>query len=591
MKIPITVRAFVVLACFAAGAARAGEIKITYPSEGDHLPTVQKTFIFGNITPSTAPFYINDTRISVHKNGGFIAYLPVSEGDFAFNCKLLDGVPVEYTRRVKIRRTPALRSSSTLRVELVSPSEDVALSPGDFLNVQAEGTPGKTAVFSAHGLFRDAEMNELPAGSGRYYGVYRIKDSDDAGNAALSVRFKTGLFASAAHSTAKARVSVQRSPVIVETSTDTVILRNGVSSGYLMFLPKGVRLLSDGRAGKMRRIRLSPSETAWVDDSRVSVSTTAGFLPLNETGTIRIARTPSGVTASIYTYYPAPYIAEVGENSLRLTLYYVNEHTNWVVYDSSDTFIRQARVSQIGENTVAVDFEFTPGSELWGYDVYPGPRSMNVDFKKRPSVPGTWPKPLAGLRAVVDPGHSPRFSPPYDGAIGPMGSLEFQVNMETAYKLRDELTNLGATVFMTRTGDETVSLADRPKLAKSFNGDIFISLHNDAIPDGEDPFAQPKGFTIFYYHRHSLELGRAVHRSYVRNIPLPDRGLRFGDYAVTRMTSMPAILVESAYMIMPEQEELLNTPAFQQKLADTVTGGVLDLFKVQPPHGAKKRKK
>jgi len=561
-----------------------------YPAEGDQLPTLQKTFLFGNVKPSTAPFYINGSRIDVYRNGAFIAYLPVKEGNFAFKCELLDGATVSYTRNIRIRPTP-VRSTSTLRMELVYPSEDLALAPGDTLNVLADGTPGKNAVFSVKGLAHEVQMAEMPAGSGRYYGVYRIKDEDEARNAELSVKFKTGLFASTARSTAKVRVSVQRRPVVVETSTDTVILRNGVDSGYLMFLPKGVRLLSDGREGRTRRVKLSRSETAWVDDSKVAVSTTAGFLPLNETGTIRIFRTPSGVTASVYTYYPAPYIAEARENSLRLTLYYVNEHTNWVVYDSSDTFIRQARVTQIGENTVAVDFEFQPGSELWGYDVYPGTRSMNVDFRKRPSVSGVWPRPLAGLRAVVDAGHSPRTSPPYDGAIGPMGSFEFQVNIETAYKLRDELTALGATVYMTRNGEETVGLTDRPKLAKAFNGDIFISLHNDAIPDGEDPFANPKGFTIFYYHRHSMELARAVHRSYVRNIPLPDRGLRYGDYAVVRQTSMPAILVESAYMIMPEQEEMLNSPVFQRRLAETVASGVLDLFgvKARKEDGKKKR--
>ena len=583
--------AFILLACLASGGARAGEIKITYPSEGDSLPTVRQTFIFGNITPSTAPFYINGARINVYKNGGFIAYLPVTEGDFAFNCELLDGATVTYTRRVKIKQSPTVRSTSTLRLELVSPSEDLALSPGDFLTVQAEGTPGKTAIFSVKGMVSEVSMSELPDGSGRYSGVYRIKDSDETRNSDLSVKFKTGLFASTARSTAKIRVSVMDKMSVVETSTDTVILRNGVNGGFMMFLPKGVRLLSDGRSGKVRRIRLSPSETCWVDESKIMVSTTAAFLPLNETGTIRLNRTDAGASASVYLGYPAPYLVEERENSLRLTLYYVSQHTNWIVYDSSDAFIRQARVSQIGENTVAVDFEFTPGSELWGYDVYPGTRSMNVDFKKRPSVAGAWPGPLAGLRVVVDAGHSLKPTPPYDGAIGPMGTLESQVNIQTAYQLRDAFSSLGATVYMTRTGEEIVQLTDRPKLAKSFNGDIFISLHNDAIPDGEDPFAQPRGFTIFQYHRHSLELAGAVHRSYVKNIPLPDRGLRFGDYAVARLTSMPAILVESAYMILPEQEDLLNTPDFQKKLADAVTAGVLDLFKVPPPYEIKKRDK
>ena len=571
-----------VLTCLAAGVVRAGEIKVMYPSEGDLLPSVENTFILGNITPSTAPFYINGTRINVYRNGGFIAYLPVSKGDFVFKCELLNGSTVTYSRKVKIRQSPQPRiPSGSPRLELVSPSADLDLVPGDYVNVLAAGTPGRTAAFTIKKLAKDIEMKELPPGSGRYFGVYRVKDSDEADGAELSVKFKAGLFASGAYAASRSRIRILRKPVIIETSTDTVALRNGIDSGYMMFLPKGVKLVSDGRVGNNRRVRLSSSETGWVDDSKVAVSTDTAFAPQNETGSIRLKKTDTGTTASIYMPYPAAYTAEERENSLRLTLYYTKQHTNSIIYDSSDTLIKQVRFSQLAENTAVVDFEFAQGAELGGYDVYPGTRALNVDLKRMPSVPGTWPKPLAGLRVVLDPGHSPKLVPPYDGAVGPMGTFEYQVNRVTADKLNDALVNLGATVFMTRRGDESVQLADRPQIAKDYNGDIYISLHNNAIGDGEDPFSQPRGFSVYHYHRHSYGLALAIHRSYVREIPLPDEGLRFGDYAVARMTSMPAVLVESAYMIMPEQEEMLNTPAFQTKLAETIAAGVLDFFKVQ----------
>ena len=141
---------------------------------------------------------------------------------------------------------------------------------------------------------------------------------------------------------------------------------------------------------------------------------------------------------------------------------------------------------------------------------------------------------------------------------------------------------------MTRNGDENVPLPDRPKMAKDLGGDIFISVHNNAIGDGEDPFAQPRGFQVYYYHRHSRELAAAVHRAYLKNIPLPDEGLRYGDYLVARLTWMPAVLVESAYMIFPDQEEMLNSPVFQEKLALALGDGVLDFFKV-PKQSQKER--
>ena len=53
---------------------------------------------------------------------------------------------------------------------------------------------------------------------------------------------------------------------------------------------------------------------------------------------------------------------------------------------------------------------------------------------------------------------------------------------------------------------------------------------------------------------------------------------RYGDYLVVRNTWMPAALIESAYMILPRQEELVNDPAFQEKLAGAAAEGILEYF-------------
>ena len=158
--------------------------------------------------------------------------------------------------------------------------------------------------------------------------------------------------------------------------------------------------------------------------------------------------------------------------------------------------------------------------------------------------------------------------------------FELQRYGEVHVHLEGRLLALGAQVLMTRNGEENVDLADRPKIAKDLGGDLFLSIHNNAIGDGEDPFALPRGFSIYHYQRHSRALAAALHRSYLRNIQLPDEGLRYGDYLVARMTWMPAALIENAYMILPRQEELLNTPAFQEELAGAISEGALEFFNV-----------
>ena len=48
---------------------------------------------------------------------------------------------------------------------------------------------------------------------------------------------------------------------------------------------------------------------------------------------------------------------------------------------------------------------------------------------------------------------------------------------------------------------------------------------------------------------------------------------------------MPAMLVETAYISNPEEEQQLGTPAFQRTLATAILGGIDAYFTRQPPPG------
>jgi hypothetical protein len=92
------------------GRLSAGQINFVNPLEGAQLPAVQKAAVLGNVVPATATLTINGEKITVNSNGAFIAYLPVSGGDFAFNARLSDGTTAQ--RRIKVgaaqeRRPPA----------------------------------------------------------------------------------------------------------------------------------------------------------------------------------------------------------------------------------------------------------------------------------------------------------------------------------------------------------------------------------------------------------------------------------------------------------------------------------------------------
>ncbi|MEA3306589.1 MAG: N-acetylmuramoyl-L-alanine amidase [Elusimicrobiota bacterium] len=590
----VSIRIFIFIFGLACINLSAGDIKITYPYEGLSIPPVKNTFVFGNINPSTGTLHINGQKIEVYKNGGFIAFLPVSVGEFAFNCELFDGFSTNYfSRSIEVRESKMAKlSTSTLHLEIISPSANMRLRAGDWITVNALATPFKEASFSIKGLTKDGQMLELPEGSGKYYGSYYIKVNDEAENEEVMVTIRGGKVKGKMRLYSEGKITIDNGLNVVEVSTDTAVLKNGIRGGYMMFPPMGVKMTVDGKIDSMYRIRLSDSDSAWIHKSKISLSPKNSRPPDTETSNIKIFKTDKGSMAKIAIWDKVPYMVTEAEKSLTLRLYYTKLHSNWVVYDSLDTFTKNVNFKQAGTNVAEINFEFN--RKIWGYDIHYSERNeLIIEFKEPPSISRKWPKPLKGLNIVLDPGHSAKREPPYDGAIGPMGIFEYEANLWLAERLKEDFEKLGANIIMTRIGDEDVPLRERPKIAKKSGGDIFISVHYNAIGDGANPFARPRGHSLYYYHRHSSEFARAVHKLYNKNIELPDEGARFGDYHVLRQTYMPAILLESAYMIYPEQEEMSASPAFRKKLSATIVKGTLNFLEVgkKPKRKYRKRRK
>ena len=83
------------------------------------------------------------------------------------------------------------------------------------------------------------------------------------------------------------------------------------------------------------------------------------------------------------------------------------------------------------------------------------------------------------LRVVIDPGHGGE-----DGGAQGNGISEKDMNLLISKVMYDEFIRLGIPVYMTRTGDETLSPSERVKRAKAkFGTDsdiILISNHINA---------------------------------------------------------------------------------------------------------------
>jgi len=181
---------------------------------------------------------------------------------------------------------------------------------------------------------------------------------------------------------------------------------------------------------------------------------------------------------------------------------------------------------------------------------------------------------LEGVTVVLDPGHGG--SDP--GAESPGGFWEKDIDLQIALRCAERLRAQGAEVHLTRTSDVTVGVYDRPAIANVHGADIFISLHNNALNYGTK-----NGTETYYYPNHdrSPYLAQCLHESIVATLGRPDRGVRYGNYAVLREARMPAALMEILYLSSPEEERLLLNPRIHDRIAEAVVSGIVRFLGVR----------
>jgi N-acetylmuramoyl-L-alanine amidase len=150
---------------------------------------------------------------------------------------------------------------------------------------------------------------------------------------------------------------------------------------------------------------------------------------------------------------------------------------------------------------------------------------------------------------------------------------EKDANLLISKKLREALQKRGADVVLTRSGSEHLPLYDRPIVAKLEDADLFISVHNNALPDGVNPW-ESHGVSTYYYHPFSKDLSEYVQSSMLNNLDMENFGHFRANFAVIRPTQYPAILVECAFMMIPDHEAALKTGAFQTRVAEAIAEGV-----------------
>ncbi len=336
-----------------------------------------------------------------------------------------------------------------------------------------------------------------------------------------------------------------------------VIATVGIGGPYHYLWPNGTELTLTGERGTRYRVRLSSTMTAWTPKGDVRLLP-AGTPPAHTSvGTIRMQPNAQSVDIHFAVSRKLPFHVDETEKSLTIDIYGATSDVNFMQYGGIDPLIARGEWSEPQDSVFRFRVDLT--KPVWGYSVTWADNGDLVFRVRRPPAIDME-HPLRGLLIAVDPGHPPA------GAIGPTRLTEASANLANALALKPLLEAAGARVLMLRTDNTAVPLNSRPLRAQQENADILVSMHNNAFPDGVNPF-ENNGTSVYYYQPHSVDLARDLQAELLREFSLRNLGIGRADLALVRPTWMPSALTETMFLMIPQQESSLRDATINQRIA------------------------
>lgn len=230
------------------------------------------------------------------------------------------------------------------------------------------------------------------------------------------------------------------------------------------------------------------------------------------------------------------------------------------------------------------------------------------------------------LIIAIDPGHGGEDP----GAIGPTGVKEKNVTLAIALQLKERIdAEPGMKAILTRETDLFVPLSERPNRARQRQADMFVSIHADAVDR-----ASPSGSSVYTLSskRATSEAARYLAdrenaADLIGGVSLDDKSnvlasvlldltqgasmsasmeaagfvldeldrignihhqqVQQASFKVLTAPDIPSMLVETAFISNPVEEQRLANPEHQARIADALLGGIRDYFYANSPPGTR----
>lgn len=184
---------------------------------------------------------------------------------------------------------------------------------------------------------------------------------------------------------------------------------------------------------------------------------------------------------------------------------------------------------------------------------------------------------------VIDAGHGG----PDPGSIGYKTKVyEADLNLKISTLLKEKLEKAGINVVMTRESSEALAegrgksfkkrdMELRKDIIKKTRPNMVISLHQNSFTNHSF-----RGAQVFYDKTSEIskQIASMIQKEFLKTLEHSNKTISPGNYYMLKCTAAPSVIVECGFLSHPEEEKLLQSEAYQNKITDAIATGILNFI-------------
>lgn len=198
-----------------------------------------------------------------------------------------------------------------------------------------------------------------------------------------------------------------------------------------------------------------------------------------------------------------------------------------------------------------------------------------------PSVLVSSPRGKATI--VIDAGHGGIDG----GSVGVVTKNdENHLNLEYAKCLKSYFESFDIGVVMTRTtldglysptakNKKKSDMQKRKEIIEKSGADLVVSIHMNSFPTRSS-----RGAQVFYDQNNpsGKALAESIQKRFVLDVENARKTPKHGDYFMVNCTPLPSVIVECGYLSNPDEDRLLSTKSYREKICYSIFCGILLFF-------------